>query len=638
MPKTGGTSIEGALRAGGWTQHFYTDTSIPEVEVLHRAMLSSQQHLHGELLQSVLDLDLIDLAFTVVRHPVARFRSEYCYRNAAELQAGLAQSLEDWAETVFAEHGRNPYHLDNHLRPQVEFLVPGVEVFRFEDGIDHVLAELDERHDLGIPPIAEIPAYARYALDSRTQARISSSEVPISAALQDRLEDLYRADFEVFGYGAELPGEPPRIDLPEGGTGATSAGGPATTTEPLPNGAEPASADDSEGRARVVAFNLPQFHAIAENDAWWGEGFTEWTGVRAARPQFRGHVQPNVPGPLGYYDLTDVAIQHAQQELAKTFGVDAFCHYVYWFGGKRLLERPLEVIRDNADLTLPYFFCWANEPWTRRWDGAERDVLQAQTHDRVGDARLIDDLAEHLTDSRYLRVHGRPVLLVYRTSLLDDPVRTTDALRERAAQLGIGELYLAAVQSFGFRDPRGHGFDAAVEFPPHNLEMGKAAARFEAPPPSSWRGNAMDYEATIEWVMSAPVPDYRLFRGVMPAWDNTPRRGGSANIWTGDSPELFQQWMERALHYTYLFNPPGERLVFVNAWNEWGEGAYLEPDERRGFARLEALQRAVAHTDGLAKSTAGAHDADPLVQAARTYFRAAAGVTREILALEAAKA
>lgn len=214
IPKTGGTSVEGAFVAGGWTQHLYTDTSVSEVEVLHRAMRSSQQHFHGEVLQSVLNLDAVDLSFSVVRHPVARFRSEYSYRNAHKLRCGLAPDPWDWAQNAFAEYARNPYHLDNHLRPQVDFLVPGLELFRFEDGIDNILAELNDLYDLGIPPASNVPGWARYALDSERESGVRSSQIEISPVLKEHLDAFYQADFEVFGYAAHAPGEPPRVGLP----------------------------------------------------------------------------------------------------------------------------------------------------------------------------------------------------------------------------------------------------------------------------------------------------------------------------------------------------------------------------------------------------------------------------------------
>ena len=397
-------------------------------------------------------------------------------------------------------------------------------------------------------------------------------------------------------------------------------------------------------RATVAAFYLPQFHQVSENDDWWGEGFTEWTNVRRSQPFFDHHRQPQLPGKLGYYDLLDPATHFQQQELAAKFGVGAFCYYIYWFGGRRLLEKPLDIVLREQELPLNYFFCWANENWTRTWDGLDSEMLVAQTHDKDRDARIVDDLAPHLADPRYLRVDGKPLLLIYRSSILDDPMRTTDNIRQRASALGLGEVHLSMVQSFDSWDPRTVGFDSAVEFPPHN--QSSALFRLEEhdrelpqmADAEEWQGELYSYPRLIEWAMSKKIPEFPWFRGVMPAWDNTPRRMERASVFVGDSPELFQTWVERTLHYTYLFNKPDNWLLFVNSWNEWGEGAYLEPDFELGMARLSALSAAIANTDQLAASVSrlladrerGQGD---LLDVARSYFRSSAVLGREALGL-----
>ena len=397
-------------------------------------------------------------------------------------------------------------------------------------------------------------------------------------------------------------------------------------------------------RATVAAFYLPQFHRIPENDDWWGEGFTEWTNVRRSQPFFADHRQPQIPGKLGYYDLLDPSSHFQQQEMAAKYGVGAFCYYIYWFGGRRLLEGPLDIVLRERELPLNYFFCWANENWTRTWDGLESEKLVAQTHDKDRDAGIVDDLAPHLADPRYLRIDGKPLLLIYRSSILDDPMRTTDNIRRRADRLGLGELHLGMVQSFDLWDPRTMGFDSAVEFPPHNQssDLFRLEEEDSERPPMSdaeqWKGDLYSYPRLIEWAMSKPVPDFPWFRGVIPAWDNTPRRMDRASVFVGERPELFQTWVERALHYTYLFNEPSHWLLLVNSWNEWGEGAYLEPDFELGMARLSALSAAIANTDELANSVMqllARHDRPrgDLLDVARSYFRSSAVLGREALGL-----
>lgn len=357
--------------------------------------------------------------------------------------------------------------------------------------------------------------------------------------------------------------------------------------------------------AKIVAFYLPQYHRVQENDEWWGQGFTDWTNVRKAKPLFHGHNQPRIPADLGYYDLADPDIHFRQAELAKSHRVSAFCYYVYWFSGRRILERPLDLVRSHEDLEMPYLLCWANEPWSRRWDGSEEQVLIEQTHSASHDAQFIEDVAEHLAGPRYVRIQNRPVLLVYRAGLLDEPLKTTDAMRERALRIGLGEIYLGMVQSFGHWDPISYGFDGAIEFPPHNLSIDAVAATLRQE--TSLNAGSISgpsYDDVIRVSLSRPVPSFDWFRGVMPDWDNTSRRGMRGTVYVGSTPSKFQGWVEAALESTYLFHPPGERLIFVNAWNEWAEAAYLEPDEAHGDAYLQSIQHALERTDELAIETA----------------------------------
>ena len=377
--------------------------------------------------------------------------------------------------------------------------------------------------------------------------------------------------------------------------------------------------------AKVFAVYLPQYHRTPENDTWWGEGFTDWTNVRKARALFPGHDQPRVPKQLGYYDLTDPGIHYEQAALAKSFGIGGFCYYAYWFGGRRILERPLDVVLTRPDIDMPYMLCWANEPWSRRWDGSESELLIPQPHDPDRDAQFVDDIAPHLADGRYIRAEGKPFLLIYRVGLLQDPLRTTDLIRERAVKLGLGELYLAMVQTFGHWEPVSYGFDAAVEFPPHNLTVDPTAARWRDPEKLKTNGVwTASFDDVIRVSLSRSVPLFPWFRGVMPGWDNTPRRGQRGTVYVGADPGKFERWLEAALECTYLFQPPGRRFVFVNAWNEWAEGAHLEPDERSGEAYLEAVRLALARTRPLATGTAGqaprlpASDAIDLVTLARS--------------------
>ncbi|HEU0132112.1 MAG TPA: glycoside hydrolase family 99-like domain-containing protein [Mycobacteriales bacterium] len=353
----------------------------------------------------------------------------------------------------------------------------------------------------------------------------------------------------------------------------------------------------------VVAFYLPQFHPVPENDEWWGRGFTEWRNVARARPLFPGHHQPHLPGELGFYDLRVPEVREHQAELAREHGVTAFCYYHYWFGGRRLLERPFAEVLASGRPDLPFLLCWANENWTRVWDGGSRDVLMPQAYSPEDDLAHLRWLAEAFADPRYVRVDGRPVFLVYRASDLPDPRRTTDAWRAEAARLGVGELYLCRVEGFASEranDPRDWGFDAGVAFVPDYKTLGRPLRRSVF-----WRGmrtlgmtakgyrqNVFDYDTVVAEMLARPEPAYPRLPCVTVAWDNSARRKEHAVIYRDATPEAYERWLRESLH-RLRSRTDVPHLMFVNAWNEWAEGSHLEPDERWGRAYLEATRRAV---------------------------------------------
>jgi len=360
------------------------------------------------------------------------------------------------------------------------------------------------------------------------------------------------------------------------------------------------AADD--GSIRSIAFYLPQFHPIPENDEWWGEGFTEWTNVRPAKPLFSGHYQPHVPGELGYYDLRDADVREAQAGLAIRYGIDAFCYYHYWFAGRRLLEQPFDAVLASGRPDLPFCLCWANEPWTRTWDGGSDNILVDQHHSPDDDRRHIDWLIEAFRDERYLRVGGKPLFLVYRAGLLPDPLATTRVWRERAARAGIPDLFLCRVEShFEAGDPRPLGFDASVEFQPafgqvkwtagDRFPLRRLLAKAKLAP-SSASYVTLDYERLVGEMLASEPPAHPRLPCVTPHWDNTPRRPYGAFMLTGSTPERFGEWVGEAARRLRTA-PPEHRLLFVNAWNEWGEGCHLEPCERWGVGYLEAFAKAM---------------------------------------------
>ncbi len=366
-----------------------------------------------------------------------------------------------------------------------------------------------------------------------------------------------------------------------------------------------------EVSVRLIAFYLPQFHAIAENNEWWGEGFTEWTNVRSAQPQFEGHYQPRIPGELGYYDLRYPSVQARQIELAKLHGISGFCFYSYWFGGKLLLEKPLENYLSDRSLDLPFCLCWANENWSRRWDGLDSEILIAQEHSAEDDRAYIEYVSRYMKDARYIRVNGKPLLLVYRPSLLPSAQQTAKRWREWCLQNGIGEIFLAYTQSFEAVDPKKFGFDAAIEFPPNNSSPPNITAKVK-PLNDGFACMVYDWRIFVKRSSSYQRPSYKLFRAVCPSWDNSARRKNRGMIFLNSSPQAYQEWLTNAVTDTCSrISHPDERLVFVNAWNEWAEGAYLEPDQHYGYAYLEATRKALTAQKLNKKILVVSHDAHP---------------------------
>jgi len=370
-------------------------------------------------------------------------------------------------------------------------------------------------------------------------------------------------------------------------------------------GDEPEQPASHRAALRYLAFYLPQYHPIPQNDAWWGEGFTDWTNVTNAQPSFSGHYQPHLPSEdLGFYDLRDPETRFLQAQLASRYGVDGFVYYHYWFLGQRLLERPFDAVLASGRPELPFCVCWANENWTRNWDGGDGSLLIEQRYDSADDVDHIRWLASAFADARYIRVDGRPLLLVYRAARLPFPQRTADVWRSEAMRLGVGEPYLCSVESFAEEraDPRALGFDASVEFPAGLAGWPRRGPQLVLPPGTAKRGGAegtatgaqlraFSYPVASELALTRPAPEYKRFRCVTPGWDNSPRHPAQPTVFVGSTPETYERWLSRT---AAEFTPysAGENLVFVNAWNEWGESNHLEPDRRWGYAYLEAHLRA----------------------------------------------
>jgi lipopolysaccharide biosynthesis protein len=346
---------------------------------------------------------------------------------------------------------------------------------------------------------------------------------------------------------------------------------------------------------RFVAFYLPQFAPSPENDKWWGKGFTEWTMVTRGRPLLPGHVQPREPADHGYYDLRVPQVRQQQADLATAYGIGAFCYYHYWSLGHRLLGSLLDDVLATGRPDFPFCLSWTNHPWSRRWDGGNDELLFEQRYSPDDDYAHARWLARAFKDDRYLRVGGRAVLLVHWAHHVPDVRRTVAAFREVAREEGAGELYLCRVESLPAhwgRDPREDGFDASVQWQPEERSMGRrmrdaVAEGFGA----EWQ-RALDenvvvrYDDLVDAALAFRPPPYPHHPCLIPDWDNTARRRtGNAQVLYGSTPEKYRYWLEQTVARTRGHDP---RLVFVNAWNEWSEAAYLEPDAHSGHRYLQA--------------------------------------------------
>jgi len=369
--------------------------------------------------------------------------------------------------------------------------------------------------------------------------------------------------------------------------------------------------DNRQMNVRPIALYLPQYHPIPENDSWWGEGFTEWTNVSKARPRFSRHFQPHVPADLGFYDLRLPEARQAQADLAREYGIYGFCYYSYWFNGKRLLSRPFDETLASGQPDFPFCLCWANENWTRIWDGLDKDILMEQSYSEEDDRQHIRWLANAFRDKRYIKVGERPLFLVYRARSIPDPVKTTSIWRDEARKLGFRELYLCRVESFAEEHecPACLGFDASVEFQPdwssfptltmplRRGRMWQYLTRWGLSSEAYQQNDVYSYKRVAELMRRRDLPPYKRFPCVTPGWDNSSRRKRGAIILKGSTPKLYRRWLEATLA---RFEPygPGENLMFINAWNEWGEGSHLEPDKRWGRAYLEATRSALRNVMG----------------------------------------
>ena len=353
-------------------------------------------------------------------------------------------------------------------------------------------------------------------------------------------------------------------------------------------------------KVRPIAFYLPQFHPTAENDEWWGKGFTEWTNVAKAKPLFKGHSQPHLPADLGFYDLRLAETKQAQAEMAREYGIEGFCYYHYWFHGTRMLDRVVREVLESGAPDFPFCLCWANETWSRRWwgDYGEKEILLEQTYSEEDDLNHIRFLIDVFKDERYIKVNGRPVFLIYRTELIEDRLeKMLDVWNRELAAANVPPLYLCSVRT---APPK--GFEASVDFFPGEV-LSKVKSRMRQSieyrtgklvPSLKAKHTKIDYEKIVELAIKQPYPDYKKFFCPVPSWDNAARRAEMGALMLTDStPEKFERWLSFCVAETEKRFSGEESLLFINAWNEWAEGCHLEPDQKWQRGYLEAVKNAL---------------------------------------------
>lgn len=355
------------------------------------------------------------------------------------------------------------------------------------------------------------------------------------------------------------------------------------------------------GSVKAICFYLPQFHRAEINDQLWGNGFTEWNNVARAFPLFKGHEQPRIPADLGFYDLADPEIHLKQIKLAKEYGIHGFCYYYYDFDGKSILDVPLKrLLTDSRFQSDPYCLCWANENWTKKWDGSDDEIILKQSYSESALSKFLENISPWLLQNNYIRIDGKPLLLVYNFKLIPNVEEVVQSWREQAVTFGF-ELFISAVVHTPGEEPERYGFDASIDFPPHAFECNNITSQIVLPL-NYHPGSVYDWNSMVNNVLGkAQVEDNyygkQRFPAVCMGWVNTARRGPEGHVYHGANATKFREWISFLIKHNLSKIPLDRQFLFINAWNEWAEGTYLEPDSKNGFAYLNAFHEALIEND-----------------------------------------
>lgn len=370
-------------------------------------------------------------------------------------------------------------------------------------------------------------------------------------------------------------------------------------------------------KKKVIAFYLPQYHTIPENDMSYGKGFTEWTNVKKANPLFENHNQPRIPEKNNYYNLLDINVMIKQAELAKKYGIYGFCYYHYWFkNGKKLLEKPLEAMLKDKRVDIPFMLCWANENWTRKWDGGNNEIIVEQNYGDYDDLKKhIDYLCEFFRDERYIKMDGKPVFIIYKPEIIPNIRKVVGLIRKRVKENGFnGIVIMSQYPDYFFACKKSDLLDYHIQFEPkfiqdyeveklnlkrrkvkhfmlsHNMNYLYQILLQKYQKEKKKELVHRDYDNDWQEIINYPVDDKRTVAGAFVDWDNTPRNKMGL-VYDNATPEKFCYFFKQLV--TKVDKEYALDYIFINAWNEWAEGAYLEPDEKNHYEYLEAIKRVV---------------------------------------------
>lgn len=358
-------------------------------------------------------------------------------------------------------------------------------------------------------------------------------------------------------------------------------------------------------KIRIIAFYLPQFHPIPENDRWWGKGFTEWTNVAKAKPLFKGHLQPKLPGELGFYDLRIPEIRELQAKLAKSYGIEGFCYWHYWFGnGKKILDKPFNEVLESGKPEFPFCLAWANESWTGTWHNACGKILQKQLYPGGKDyIEHFNYLAKAFRDKRYITIEGKPLFIIYHPSDIPDLQYFIKIFKEKSINIGLEGIHIAGFSDSKIINPIRYGLDSIVYSNFATLKkvskeiynklyfkrkVNQLLYMIKKRPI-----NIYDYKDAIKvWNLYEDF-DFEYYPVAFPNWDNSPRCGKNSIIINGSTPELFEKHLEQIINRIKKRSKE-KQIIFIKSWNEWAEGNYLEPDANFKRKYLEVIQKVLS--------------------------------------------